>query len=530
MTDDLQLLREYVAARSDAAFAELVRRHLGLVYHSAMRQLGGDSHLAEDVTQGVFLLLAQKSRSLLRHPNFTAWLHTTAHFKVSEVRRAERRRRAREEAAHLMHDLTQSEPSNADWEHLRPMIDEVLLELKDSDREAVLLRFFEERSFADVAAHLQLTENSAHKRVERALAKLHEHLARRGVKSTAGALAATLTGQAALAASPAGLAASVTGAAITSSASVTATSSLISFMSTKPAATAAVAAMVIVGSIATYQVQAQRWTAANLATIEQENAALTARVQVERTRTLASKATPSARPSNPKPSATSKQTAEATARLGSGGLASREESQAFLRANPEVRAALATYLHDTLAVEYADLLLNLQLTDIEREQLLAINARASIHIVGEHFFSISDIEMSDEEFKNQLRELLGDKRYRQFITFRNEGVLRDVARETTRSLYFTPTPLTAAQAAELQQIVSRAISDPALGPKYTGWVWLYIPHGVWDRVISDASRMLAEPQVQVLRELQQQSHFHNAMTEARKVYDDAQTVSRPAGK
>src|SRR5687767_15014606 len=99
MSDDAQLLREYVECRSEAAFAELVQRHLALVYNSAARQLGDEAHLAPDVAQTVFVLLAAKSRALLAHPNLTAWLHTTTHWKVSEVRRAERRRRTREAAA-----------------------------------------------------------------------------------------------------------------------------------------------------------------------------------------------------------------------------------------------------------------------------------------------------------------------------------------------------------------------------------------------------------------------------------------------
>src|SRR5688500_3525256 len=151
MTDDAHLLRQYVETRSEAAFAELVQRHLALVYRSAARQLGEDSHLAADVAQSVFVLLAGKSRSLLAHPSLAAWLHATTHFKVSELLRAERRRRAREAAAHFMHDLMQTEIHPRDWERLRPMIDDVLLELKESDREAVLLRFFEERPFAEIA-------------------------------------------------------------------------------------------------------------------------------------------------------------------------------------------------------------------------------------------------------------------------------------------------------------------------------------------------------------------------------------------
>lgn len=212
--DDAQLLRQYVEAKSEPAFGELVQRHLALVYHAAARQLGADRHLAEDITQAVFILLAEKSRSLLGHPSLAGWLHTTTHFKVARALRAVRRRQLREQAVLAMTD--DGPASSADeWDRIRPVLDQVLQELNDGDREALLLRFFENRAFAEIGARLRLTEAAAHKRVERALEKLRIRLARRGVTSSAAAFAALLGTHGALAA-PAGLAASVTSAVVTS--------------------------------------------------------------------------------------------------------------------------------------------------------------------------------------------------------------------------------------------------------------------------------------------------------------------------
>src|SRR5688572_20239633 len=104
MADDAQLLHEFVAG-SEAAFANLMERHLALVFSSSLRRAGGDAALAEDVTQAVFVLLAQRSRHLWHHPSLAGWLYETAQFKVAEAQRAERRRRIREHAAHLMHQL-----------------------------------------------------------------------------------------------------------------------------------------------------------------------------------------------------------------------------------------------------------------------------------------------------------------------------------------------------------------------------------------------------------------------------------------
>src|SRR5689334_17809231 len=156
MNDDAELLRHYVKDRSQVAFAELVRRHLGLVYSVALRQVGGDSHLAEDVVQQVFTALAQKGATLTDRPTLSGWLYRSTHFAASDVVRMERRRRVREQEAHTM-DLSDSSGSASatpagngiDWDKVRPTIDAAIAELEERDRDAVSLRFFEGRTFAD---------------------------------------------------------------------------------------------------------------------------------------------------------------------------------------------------------------------------------------------------------------------------------------------------------------------------------------------------------------------------------------------
>ncbi len=211
---DTELLRAYAADRSEAAFAELVRRHVGPVYSFALRRVGGDAHLAEDVAQIVFTTLARKGTSLADRPVLGGWLCRATHFAARDVVRAERRRRTRELEAQIMHEsTTDNDAVPIDWTRLQPVLDETMGELNDADRDAVWLRFFEGRSFAEVGARLRLNENAARMRVERALDKLHAALARRGVSSTAAALSLALANQASIAA-PAGLAATVTGTAL----------------------------------------------------------------------------------------------------------------------------------------------------------------------------------------------------------------------------------------------------------------------------------------------------------------------------
>lgn len=208
MTDDAELLRCYAEEKSEEAFAELVRRRIGLVYSVAWRHTR-DAQRAEDVTQAVFTALARKAGMLARRPVLVGWLYRSAQFAASDAVRVEVRRQARELEAHTMNENEREAPE-PDWPTLRPVLDEGLNDLEERDRDAVLLRFFDGWSFAEIGAKLGLTENTARMRVERALGKLHAALARRGVKSTAAALGVALAGQAGVAA-PAGLAGKICG-------------------------------------------------------------------------------------------------------------------------------------------------------------------------------------------------------------------------------------------------------------------------------------------------------------------------------
>lgn len=217
MLEDPELLHRYAEQASDEAFAELVRRHLNLVYSVALRQVGGDVHLAEDVTQQVFAALARKAARLSGRTSLSGWLYRSAHFAASDVVRAERRRKTREQESLLMQPTTHP-PLPVDWERVRPILDTVIAELGERDRDAVSLRFLDGRSFADIATRLRLSENAARMRVERALDKLHAALARRGITSTTTAVGLAVAAQVSTAA-PAGLATSVTGLALGGTAS-----------------------------------------------------------------------------------------------------------------------------------------------------------------------------------------------------------------------------------------------------------------------------------------------------------------------
>jgi RNA polymerase sigma factor (sigma-70 family) len=193
MTPDSELLAAFARTRSETDFAELVRRHVNLVYSAAFRQVNGDAHLAQDVAQTVFADLARKAQRLAGRESVTGWLYTSAHFAAAKLVRTESRRRAREEQ--FMREPIRDSAPDAEWERLRPALDDAMHELKADDREAILLRYFENRPFAEVGAKLGLSENAARMRVERALEKLRTVYVRHGIQ-TSGALAAALSANA----------------------------------------------------------------------------------------------------------------------------------------------------------------------------------------------------------------------------------------------------------------------------------------------------------------------------------------------
>jgi RNA polymerase sigma factor (sigma-70 family) len=210
MTPDSELLRQFAKTNSQDAFAELVKRHVNLVYSAALRQVNSDEHLAKDVAQTVFTDLARKSNSLSRRENLSGWLYTSAHFAATKIVRTENRRRDREEK--FMREPISETAPEADWERLRPTLDDAMHELKESDREAILLRYFENRQFAEVGAKLGLNENAARMRVERALEKLRGIFVKRGI-TTATAFASVISANA-IQIAPANLAATLTTASI----------------------------------------------------------------------------------------------------------------------------------------------------------------------------------------------------------------------------------------------------------------------------------------------------------------------------
>jgi len=204
-------LRQYVEDGSEEAFAELVNHHANLVYSAALRQVHGNIHLAQDLTQSVFTDLARKAGRLARHKSLAGWLYTSVRFAAGNLRRETLRRERREQSADSIREM--SAPSNlpassSESDRLASLLDEAMHTLREQDRHAIILRFFQDKPFARVGESLGLNENAARKRVERALVKLRSVFARHGITISTVALPEMLAGQA-VSAAPADLAALV---------------------------------------------------------------------------------------------------------------------------------------------------------------------------------------------------------------------------------------------------------------------------------------------------------------------------------
>jgi len=187
---DVELLNQHRRG-SDAAFADLVRRHLGWVYGVARRRLR-DAHLAEDVAQAVFVLLHRKAPQFAADSAMITWLHRAAWYASETAARSERRRRGRETEAAMLQQNSVDSSDPADWQQLAPLLDQLIGKLPRADREAILLRYYRDLSFAEVAAQIGTTPEAARKRVDRAIEKLRRLAVDQGAALSVASLSAHL--------------------------------------------------------------------------------------------------------------------------------------------------------------------------------------------------------------------------------------------------------------------------------------------------------------------------------------------------
>jgi len=262
LSQDLQWLRAYATEGCEKSFAAVVQQHHRLVYSAALRQVG-DTVLAEEITQAVFVILARKAGSLSNNTILAGWLFRTTRFVAAHAKRDQvRRQKYEKEAAQMNPDHLEPELAAA-WDEIAPVLDDALARLATADRHAILLRYFERKELKEVGFALGSTEEAARKRVTRALTKLHKFLTRRGVVLTTGLLAAALTTQAVQAA-PSSLPLAIT-ALVAAKGGSTATLTLVKasmkamfYAKLQPAAICGAALMLAVGAGALVAQQAAK--------------------------------------------------------------------------------------------------------------------------------------------------------------------------------------------------------------------------------------------------------------------------------
>ncbi len=209
-TDDSAQLRQYAENNSDEAFAALVTRHVNLVYSVALRHVGNPQN-AEEITQAVFIILAKKAAQLRHAQALSSWLFQTTRLTANNFVRSEARRYRREEEAYMQSVLDES--GTEVWPRIAPLLDTAVAGLREKERQAIVLRFYEGRNLREVGLALGASEVAAEKRVSRALEKLRNYFTKRGVSSTTAIIAGVISANS-IQAAPVALAKSVTVVAV----------------------------------------------------------------------------------------------------------------------------------------------------------------------------------------------------------------------------------------------------------------------------------------------------------------------------
>ena len=419
---DQQLLREYAHDRQEPAFTELVSRHVDLVYSAALRMVH-DGHLAEDVTQGVFVALAENAGRLAGHPVLSGWLHCTARNLAAKAIRSDARRRVREQEAATMNELLSAGP-DAFWELISPHLDAALGELNEPDREALMLRYFEKKSAAEMAPILGISEEAAQKRVSRATERLRELFASRGVAVGASGLAIVITANAVQAA-PVGLAASIStgvlaGTAISTSTIIAATKTIAMTTLQKVIVTLGIATLA--GAVI-YEAHHASQLSRQVQTLQQQQSPLEAQVrQALKERDDASNQLASIR----KSAGTAQQNPTEVLKLRGEVGALRQQKQMIaeksplnkITANPETKKMLRDQQKLGMSLIFKEFAKNLNLTPEMTDKLndlLADNVMDNIDLVtqalrdGKTRGEIDQIfTVSEQQLESSIGSLLGD--------------------------------------------------------------------------------------------------------------------------
>jgi len=479
MLDESELLRQYVETGSEPAFRTLVDRHCGLVYQAALRQLGSNPSLAEDVTQSVFILLAQKARSLIRHPNVAGWLFATTHFVSIRTARAEHRRRLREAAAQ---DLAEADlpaaSTAADWARVRPALDGAILALGREDRHAIILRYFQNRAVADVARSLRVTEAAAYKRLERAVDRLRTALAQRGVTSSASALSLLIAEQA-HAGAPVGMASAVAGkalsAASTAGASAVGLLQLMGIAKTTAGLIGLTAILCLPGlGVALYERHLAQRDAAELAIATRAYVADQAQLTLLKRKAVQAN------------NAQSQLRARIEA-LNRSARNPKADAQKFLATFPQARGLLTRMLEMGYSSRFAAFYRSAGLSPAQIAQLENRAVELWIHNLELMPGTITSGTNLIFLPQDQLRQILGDQACQQFQDYQRAESAHSLASQVAVEVASSGSPLSASQTDQLAAIVA------ANSPEYQRGQTVNLATIDWQSVQTQAKAVMPEP-------------------------------------
>ncbi len=460
-----------------------------MVYSAALRQVGGDTHRAQDVLQLVFTAAARKAVHLSSHPRIAGWLYMSTRHAAAQTMRTERRRTGREQEAHALGTTETLAPREPTWEEVKPLLDEAMHALGEQDREAMLLRYFTGMPFGEIGAQLGVSQDAVRKRVERGVQKLRAELARRGVTSTAAALSGVIS-QNAIASVPSGVIAEVASLASGSAAAGGAGASL-GFLFMNKAIITTVTAIVGAAAIG---MGWELWTRSRLsdeiASLETSNAGQT-RSLVIAERELASRREELAAATASVSNSVARASTEADRQQAQQRKGSLDSSYAGLfrrlRLDPERLERLKTLLVQRMYGPGPEIARALRDSGVSREELG--------HAADQRLMEIAAADIDQE-----IAGLLGPAGFQRFKAYADGG-LYQMYEEMARRLYHAGSPLSDEQVDRLVDLTAAArneqFSDPDAVPAET--LSLMIP----DDVPAKASEFLSASQLETLRELKE---------------------------
>jgi hypothetical protein len=453
---------------------------------------------------------------MLGRPVLEGWLYTTSRYKAVDLVRAVKRRRVRESL--YMNANLETVAPEPDWVALRPLIDEVLDSLSKADREILILRYFRNRSFVDLAGLLSLTEDAARMRSTRALERLRAALAGRGIKSTAEALGLILAQQA-VGAAPLGLAArAAEGALAVAKGGVSATATALHAMHAAKVAmgAATVALLLVAAATAVHEARAHRRTADLLADAQQQVIAAGLRFQTV-SRQLASAEQDEAKLKSAVGAAASELEQAKVKRAGTADIAAAGRD--FATRNPRAQGLIIGHEIARNAQKYAALFSSLGLSREKQSQFLDLLSQRSD--LGLTWFTAPDSgvpaatlgagadALSADEIAVRMRSLLGDDGYQAYQDFNRLGAAQALVQQLAGTLYAGDAPITQAQGSQLVHVLAQSSADyrngkPLWGAEQIGW----------DAALSNAQAVLTGPQMDALRALRQTTAYEQAVNAA----------------